>query len=463
MIAAIFDGGRRETRFFTALAVLLVLIRAAAFTLSDADQLRFRSGHRRADGQAPQRVSNVSALLLRTELPARRAVVDHRAVFLDRPAVRHGDEDSAGAAQRRGRSDPDAPDARVGPSAAARHRICRRAPVHRADAAHRQQFPRHARQLWCRAVACTFSVLWIVARPSVRVWRAAGVRLSASRVHDVRDSRTPADPRGRRVIVDKGRSPMDRTGDFGIRHDVGGPRLCAAACGRVIAPASGADGGQTAVFSGGRACRSDSLRGGRRSPGACRRDPDGACGAFIAELRDRRLAGCGVDRSGDADLHPAATGLDMEAKRQGIGGRLWRLPRAHRLLHPRSLHAHLQPRAGPASAHPLHQSRIVAADRPLRRPDGNRTVGSSEIRRGPDFRRLGDREPRGQRARHRETYMFTPTPIPSNFDYSLVGRCRNRWYITPDSTIQLLSYWGLFGMDNGGNNIRPNHICNKKK
>jgi hypothetical protein len=35
MFAAIFDGGRRETRFFATLAVLLVLIRAAAFTLSE--------------------------------------------------------------------------------------------------------------------------------------------------------------------------------------------------------------------------------------------------------------------------------------------------------------------------------------------------------------------------------------------------------------------------------------------
>src|SRR5437667_2154465 len=35
VIAAIFDGGRRETRFVTTLAVLLVLIRAAAFTLSE--------------------------------------------------------------------------------------------------------------------------------------------------------------------------------------------------------------------------------------------------------------------------------------------------------------------------------------------------------------------------------------------------------------------------------------------
>jgi len=35
VIAAIFDGGRRETRFVTTLAVLLVLTRAAAFTLSE--------------------------------------------------------------------------------------------------------------------------------------------------------------------------------------------------------------------------------------------------------------------------------------------------------------------------------------------------------------------------------------------------------------------------------------------
>src|SRR5512141_1893460 len=71
--------------------------------------LRFRPGDRRPDGEAPEHVPRLPAVLLRPELHARRAGVDHRAVLLAVPPVGRGHAAPARPPQRRGR-----PLARVG-------------------------------------------------------------------------------------------------------------------------------------------------------------------------------------------------------------------------------------------------------------------------------------------------------------------------------------------------------------
>ncbi len=205
--AELFDSGRREAWLFSLIAVLLVIVRSARVPVVGTHRFRLRPGNRRTDGQAPERVSGVSTIFLRSELHARRAVVVHRAPLLDRPSVDRGPESATGRPQYHRRPAADARRHRLA-GAAPGCRIRRGAPVHRADAGRRRHFPADAREQRCRADPLRAVSLDASPAP-VRVRRAAGVRLPASRVHGVCGSRPGGRSCRRSILVD---APARRAG-----------------------------------------------------------------------------------------------------------------------------------------------------------------------------------------------------------------------------------------------------------
>ena len=203
-VQSIFDRGRREAWFFSALAAVLVLIRSVIFLLHgyidfDSDQAivglmakhlsEFRTFPLFFYGQnymlgaqswviAPFFwVARPSIAVLKTPLVLLNVLA---AILLVR-----------GITQPAGDSSGD--------------RFCRGAPVHPANAGCRQPVPADPGDQRGRAIAL-HPVPLDAARPAVRVRRAARVRLRASRVHDVRapragrswkSPRAPSGPRSR--------------------------------------------------------------------------------------------------------------------------------------------------------------------------------------------------------------------------------------------------------------------------